>query len=106
MRRSRPAYPGRGGAGAPGEARGRGVVVARPARVAPSSEPEWHSAEAAIATEIELKLADPAAMPLLLRHGALRPLRRGRTRTAHVVNIYFDSPDFRLERADVALRSP
>jgi inorganic triphosphatase YgiF len=63
------------------------------------------SAERPIATETELKLAlDPAAMPRLLRHAALRPLRRGRMRAAQVLTTYFDSPDFRLERADVALR--
>jgi triphosphatase len=59
----------------------------------------------AISTEIELKLAlDVADMPALLRHPALRPLRRGRTRTAQLFSTYFDSPDFRLQRDDVALR--
>ena len=59
----------------------------------------------AISTEIELKLAlDAAQMPLLLRHPALRPLRRGRTRTARLASTYFDSPDFRLHRGEVALR--
>jgi len=69
--------------------------MARAPRIAGSSVP----------LEVELKLAlDAAAMPALLRHPALRPLRRGRTRTAHLVSTYYDSPDFRLERADVALR--
>ena len=59
----------------------------------------------AISTEIELKLAlDAADMPALLRHPALRPLRRGRTRTAQLFSTYFDSPDFRLQRDGVALR--
>jgi inorganic triphosphatase YgiF len=62
-------------------------------------------AETSVPLEVELKLAlDAAAVPALLRHPALRPLRRGRTHTARVVSTYFDSPDFRLERADVALR--
>ncbi len=68
-------------------------------------ERETRVEETAIPTEVELKLAlDAAAIPALLRHPELRPLRRGRTRTAHIVSTYFDSPDFRLERADVALR--
>ena len=75
------------------------------ARLPPSREREPRIAEASIPLEVELKLAlHAAAVPALLRHPALRPLRRGRTRTAHVVSTYFDSPDFRLERADVALR--
>ena len=62
-------------------------------------------AEIAIATEIELKLAlDATAVPRLLRHAALRSLRRGRTRIEQVFSTYFDSPDFRLQRADIALR--
>ncbi len=70
-----------------------------------SREREPGMLDASIPLEVELKLAlDAAAVPALLRHPALRPLRRGRTRTAHVVSTYFDSPDFRLERADVALR--
>ena len=43
-------------------------------------------------------------MPMLLRHPALRPLRRGRTRTTRVFSTYFDSPDFRLQRDGVTLR--
>jgi len=43
-------------------------------------------------------------MPKLLRHPALRPLRRGRTRTAHTSSTYFDTPDFRLQRDGVVLR--
>ncbi len=74
-------------------------------RLPPSREREPGIREASIPLEVELKLAlDAAAVPALLRHPALRPLRRGRTRTQHVVSTYFDSPDFRLERADVALR--
>ena len=56
-------------------------------------------------TEIELKLAlDPAAMPLLLRHAALMPLKRGRARSADVSTTYFDTPGFRLQKDGVALR--
>lgn len=58
-----------------------------------------------ISTEIELKLSlDAAAMPTLLRHPALRELKRGRSRTTHVSNTYFDTPDFRLQRDGVSLR--
>ena len=75
------------------------------ARLAVARARATHAPETSIPLEVELKLAlDAAAVPALLRHPALRPLRRGRTRTAHVVSTYFDSPDFRLERADVALR--
>jgi inorganic triphosphatase YgiF len=75
------------------------------ARLPLPREREPRIAEASVPLEVELKLAlDAAAVPALLRHPALRPLRRGRTRTAHVVSTYFDSPDFRLECADVALR--
>lgn len=58
-----------------------------------------------MATEIELKLGlDPAAMPALLRHSAVRSLRRGRTVTAHLVSHYYDTSDFLLASAEVALR--
>ncbi len=43
-------------------------------------------------------------MPQLLRHPALRPLRRGRARTTQISSTYFDSPDFRLQRDGVTLR--
>ena len=58
-----------------------------------------------IPTEIELKLSlDPAAMPALLRHPALRALKRGRVRSAQISATYFDSIDFRLQKDGVALR--
>ena len=61
--------------------------------------------EKAISTEIELKLSlDESEMARLLRHPALRPVRRGRARIAHLSSTYFDTPDFRLQREDVALR--
>ncbi len=75
------------------------------ARLPPPREREPPVAQTPMPTEVELKLAlDAAAVPALLRHPALRPLRRGRTRTARVVSTYFDSRDFRLQRAEVALR--
>ncbi len=43
-------------------------------------------------------------MAALLRHSALRALRRGRMRTARVSSTYFDSPDFRLESGNLSLR--
>jgi len=43
-------------------------------------------------------------MPLLLRHPALRGLKRGRARSAQLSSTYFDSPDFRLQREGVSLR--
>jgi inorganic triphosphatase YgiF len=52
-----------------------------------------------------LKLSlDEGEMPRLLRHPALRPVRRGRVRTARLSSIYFDTADFRLHREGVALR--
>jgi inorganic triphosphatase YgiF len=43
-------------------------------------------------------------MPLLLRHAALLPLKRGRARSAQVSSTYFDTPDLRLHKDGVALR--
>jgi inorganic triphosphatase YgiF len=58
-----------------------------------------------VPTEIELKLAiDPTAIPRLLRHPALEAVRRGRLRTNRLVAHYYDSPDARLARDDLALR--
>ena len=58
--------------------------------------------------EIELKLAlDRAAAPRvgdLARHPAVTAVRSGRLRTASVVSTYYDTSDFALERASVALR--
>ena len=55
--------------------------------------------------EIELKLAlDPAAMPALLRHPALKALRRARMRTARLANVYYDTPDSLLAAEGIALR--
>ena len=58
-----------------------------------------------VPTEIELKLAiDPTAVPGLLRHPALQAVRTGRLRTSRLVAHYYDSPDARLARNDLALR--
>jgi triphosphatase len=75
------------------------------ARRPPPREREAPAAEQASPVETELKLAlEASAVASLLRHPALRALRRGRTRTTHVVGTYFDSPDLRLERDAIALR--
>jgi inorganic triphosphatase YgiF len=59
--------------------------------------------------EVELKLAFAPATAAdtvirLLRHPALAATKRGRARTAKVASTYFDTPDFRLAEAGVALR--
>ncbi len=58
--------------------------------------------------EIELKLAlDSAAvarLPQLLRDPALVAVKRGRARRTRLVSTYFDTPDFRLAREQIALR--
>jgi inorganic triphosphatase YgiF len=52
-----------------------------------------------------LKLSlDEGEMPKLIRHPALRPVKRGRARTALLSATYFDTPDFRLQREDLSLR--
>lgn len=57
-------------------------------------------------TEIELKLAlDPLAMPALLRHPAVRALRRARMRTARLVSSYYDTADSLLAAEGIALRT-
>lgn len=56
-------------------------------------------------TESELKLAiDPPAMPALLRHPAVKAVRRSRMRTARVVSVYYDTPDSLLAVQGIALR--
>jgi len=61
-----------------------------------------------MAAEIELKLAiDRAAVPRageLARHPAVAAVKRGRVRTARVTSTYYDTPEFALEEARVALR--
>jgi triphosphatase len=62
-----------------------------------------------VTAEIELKLAiDPAAVATtaaaLFRHPAVAAARRGRARKARVVSTYFDTPDWRLAEARIALR--
>jgi inorganic triphosphatase YgiF len=58
-----------------------------------------------VPTEIELKLAlDPAAASALVRHPAVRALRRGRTRMERVESSYYDTADSLLAHAGVALR--
>jgi len=55
--------------------------------------------------EIELKLAlDPAVMPALLRHPAVKALRRTRMRTTRLANVYYDTPDSLLATEGIALR--
>ena len=59
--------------------------------------------------EIELKLAiDPGvavtAATKVFRHPAVVAIRRGRVRTARVVSTYFDTPDWRLADAGIAVR--
>ncbi len=63
----------------------------------------------AVTAEIELKLAiDPAAAAAtaaaLFRHPAVTAARRGRVRTARLVSTYYDTPDWRLAGAGIALR--
>jgi triphosphatase len=61
-----------------------------------------------VAAEIELKLAlDRTAVaraPELVRHPAVAAAKRGRMRTARVASTYYDTPEFALEEARVALR--
>ena len=55
--------------------------------------------------EVELKLRVPRdAVSSLLRHPALKPARRGRTRTRRLVSTYFDTADLRLAQAGLGLR--
>ena len=58
-----------------------------------------------VPTEIELKLSlDPTAMNAVVRHPAVKAARHGRTRTARVASRYYDTDDFQLAEANVALR--
>jgi inorganic triphosphatase YgiF len=55
--------------------------------------------------EIELKFhLSPDALPRLLEHRLLRRLSTGNPVRKRLVSTYFDTPDFRLMRARVALR--
>lgn len=62
----------------------------------------------AMPAEIELKLALGSAalerLPELLQDPALRAVKRGRARRSRLVSTYFDTPDFRLAGAGIALR--
>ena len=69
------------------EARGRGVAR-RPLPARPRSARRAENKPSRPKSSSSSAL-DAAAMPRLLRHPALRPLRRGRTRTAHVVQHVF-----------------
>ena len=78
---------------------GRGSAPRRPRIIRP------REAHLAMPTEIELKLSiDPPAMPALLRHPAVKAVRRSRMRTARVVSVYYDTPDSLLAVQGVALR--
>jgi len=62
-----------------------------------------------VTAEIELKLAiDPGAVAstvaALLRHPAVAALKQGRWHRAQVASTYFDTPDWRLAEAGLALR--
>ena len=58
-----------------------------------------------MATETELKLkCTPQTLAKLKRHPFLRSLQQERARSVHLDNIYFDTPDFALQRARMALR--
>jgi len=58
-----------------------------------------------MAIETELKLScSPQALTKLKRHSFLRGLQQGRSRTVHLFNIYFDTPDFALKQARMAIR--
>jgi len=55
--------------------------------------------------EIELKLRiPPELLPRLMQHRLLRQFGGGRPVRKHLVSTYFDTPDFRLMQAEVALR--
>jgi triphosphatase len=54
-------------------------------------------------TELKLKIA-PDAAAALVRHPALKALKRSRPRAAHVTSTYFDTADGELAAAGVALR--
>ncbi len=55
--------------------------------------------------EIELKLhLTPDEVPRLMRHALLRRFSAGKTERKRLVSTYFDTPDFRLMQAKVALR--
>ncbi|MCC6198104.1 MAG: CHAD domain-containing protein [Burkholderiales bacterium] len=59
----------------------------------------------AVPTETELKLRiAPEAAAALVRHPALKPLKRARSRAAHLTSTYYDTADGRLAAAGVALR--
>jgi len=58
-----------------------------------------------MATETELKLAmTPTQLQRLRRHPVIRSLAQGRSRAHRLINIYFDTPDFRLREHRVMLR--
>ncbi len=58
-----------------------------------------------MATETELKLLfPPAAARSILAWPGWSPIKQGRSRRAALYNIYFDTPDRTLQRAQIALR--
>src|SRR4051812_39620463 len=57
------------------------------------------------AHEVELKLRIPRdSLSRLMHHRLLRRFGEGKPVERHLVSTYFDTPDFRLMRAQVALR--
>lgn len=68
-----------------------------------SGVPPAHRAPVPIETELKLVI-DPASAATLARHPALKPLKRGRARSARLVATYFDTADCALAAAGIALR--
>src|SRR5260221_5550682 len=54
-------------------------------------------------TELKLRIA-PEAAAALVRHPALKPLKRGRAKSARLESRYYDTEDDALANAGVALR--
>jgi triphosphatase len=101
--KGRPEHEHRGAQheGGPVRAKGAPLTATESGDVLPVDAP----APPSIPTEIELKLAiDPAAVPALLVHPALRAVKRGRARLSRLVSTYLDTPEFRLAKRGIVLR--
>ena len=71
----------------------------------PRASRERPDAGVAVPTETELKLRiTPEAATTLARHPALKPLKRGPARKAHLLSTYYDTDDGALAAAGIALR--